>query len=60
LVKLLGPRQKEKRSLGVLRMALALAIAAFLGGALGLIWQSASFFGEDAEAEVLTAEVPQD
>ncbi len=57
---LFGLRQQEKRSLGVLRMALALVIAAFLGGALGLIWQSASFFGDEPEEEVVTAEVPQD
>jgi hypothetical protein len=57
---LLGLRQKEKRSLGVLHMLLALVIAAFLGGALGLIWQGSSFFGDDAEEEVVTAAVPQD
>ncbi len=55
---LFGPRQKEKRTLGVLRMLLALVIAAFLGGALGLIWQGSSFFGDDTETEVLTADTP--
>lgn len=32
---------------GVWRMAAALVLAAFLGGALGLVWQSAGLGGED-------------
>lgn len=36
--------------IGVWRMAAALVVAAFLGGALGLVWQSAGF-GEDDETE---------
>jgi hypothetical protein len=36
--------------IGVWRMALALVVAAFLGGAAGLIWQSAGF-GDDAEED---------
>ena len=32
---------------GVWRMAAALVFAAFLGGALGLVWQSAGLGGED-------------
>jgi hypothetical protein len=38
-------------TIGVWRMVAALVAAAFLGGALGLIWQSAGF-GEDEEAAV--------
>jgi len=36
---------------GVWRMAAALALAAFLGGALGLVWQSADFGEDDEDAE---------
>lgn len=35
--------------LGVRWMALALVIAAFLGGGLGLVWQSAGFGDDEAE-----------
>ena len=34
---------KDKRSLGVIWIAAALAIAAFLGAAVGLVWQSSGF-----------------
>jgi hypothetical protein len=36
---------------GVWRMAAALAVAAFLGGALGLVWQSAGLGGDDDTSE---------
>lgn len=48
-------RHREPRpEIGVLRMAAALMLAAFLGGALGLIWQSAGF-GEDEPEEEAAA-----
>lgn len=40
-------------SLRVIRMALALVLAAFLGGALGLVWQALQ--GDDAATEVAAA-----
>jgi hypothetical protein len=41
---------------GVWRMAAALVFAAFLGGALGLVWQSAGLGGDvDAAAETVAA-----
>lgn len=42
--------ETRKPRLGVWRMALALVLAAFLGGALGLIWQSTGL-GDDAETD---------
>ena len=47
----LGRPDGPKPVFGVWRMALALAGAAFLGGALGLIWQSAGFGDEDEAGE---------
>ena len=44
----LPPRRKEP--LYVLPMALALALAAFLGGALGLIWHAAGFSDDEQQA----------
>ncbi len=41
----LPPRRKEP--LYVLPMALALALAAFLGGALGLVWHAAGFSDDE-------------
>lgn len=43
----LPPRRKEP--LYVLPMALALALAAFLGGALGLVWHAAGFSDDDRQ-----------
>jgi hypothetical protein len=43
----LGPAGKRREPLHVIPMALALVLAAFLGAALGLVWQ-ASGFGDDA------------
>ena len=43
---------------GVWVMLLALVVAAFLGGGLGLVWQSASQFAEDDEDEIVTVETP--
>jgi hypothetical protein len=42
--------EPRKPRLGVWRMALALAVAAFMGGALGLIWQSTGL-GDDEKAD---------
>ena len=46
----LGPASRRNDPLYVVPMALALVLAAFLGGAMGLVWQSAGFGGDD-EAE---------
>ena len=42
----LGPSGRRNEPLHVIAMALALAFAAFLGAALGLVWH-ASGFGEE-------------
>lgn len=52
----LGAPGRPREKLGVMRMALALVLAAFLGAALGLVWQSSSFFEDDEEVEVLTTQ----
>ena len=44
----LPPRRKEP--LYVVPMALALVLAAFLGGALGLIWHAAGFSDDEQQA----------
>ena len=46
----LGPSGRPNDPLHVIAMALALVFAAFLGAALGLVWQSAGFGGEDGKA----------
>ena len=46
----LGPSGRRNEPLNVIAMALALACAAFLGGALGLIWQASGFGGEEEPA----------
>jgi len=43
----LGPSSRLNDPLHVVPMALALVLAAFLGAAVGLVWQSAGFGGED-------------
>ncbi|MEO5707110.1 MAG: hypothetical protein ABIT10_00785 [Alteraurantiacibacter sp.] len=48
----------RKPRLGVGRMALALVLAAFLGGALGLIWQSTGL-GDDNQAESAASETTE-
>lgn len=42
----LGPAARKSEPLFILPMAAALVLAAFLGGALGLLWQ-ASGLGDD-------------
>jgi len=46
----LGPSNRRNEPLYVIPMALALVLAAFLGGALGLIWHAAGF-GQRPPAE---------
>lgn len=46
----LGPSGRRNEPLHVIPMALALILAAFLGGALGLVWHAAGF-GGGAEPE---------
>lgn len=46
---LLGAPGRPREKLGVFIMALALVLASFLGAALGLVWQSTSFFDDDVE-----------
>ena len=49
----LGPSGKRREPLNVLAMALALVLAAALGGAAGLIWHALGFGAETpAEEEV--------
>ncbi|GEM_PF-1400400 len=50
----LGNPQPKKAPLGVLVMITALVLAAFLGAAAGLVWQSSDWFSDDPEEEVLT------
>ncbi len=50
--------EARKPKLGVWRMALALVLAAFLGGALGLIWQNTGL-GGDEEANSAAASVAE-
>jgi len=45
---------RAKARLGVIIMAFALVLAAFLGAAAGLIWQSADWLSDNPEEEVLT------
>ena len=45
---------------GVWRMAAALVFAAFLGGALGLVWQSAGLGGDDDAADEAAVEADED
>ena len=40
-------QEQGKPRLGVRRMALALVLAAFLGGALGLVWHSSGLGGDE-------------
>ena len=44
----LGPPNRRTEPLYVIPMALALVLAAFLGAALGLVWQSTGFGSEEA------------
>ena len=46
----LGSSGRRNEPLYVVPMALALVLAAFLGAAVGLVWQSAGFGGEEEKA----------
>ena len=46
----LGTPGRRKEPLYVIPMAFALILAAFLGGALGLVWNAADFGGSDETA----------
>jgi len=48
-------QEQSKPRLGVGRMVLALVIAAFLGGALGLLWHGL-FSGQNEQADSAAAE----
>ncbi|HEY6814867.1 MAG TPA: hypothetical protein VI168_04940 [Croceibacterium sp.] len=48
----LGHSGRPNEPLYVVPMALALVLAAFLGAALGLVWQSAGFGEEEEVAPV--------
>ena len=52
----LGQSNRRTEPLYVIPMALALVLAAFLGAALGLVWQSAGFGAEDEAAVPAKAE----
>ena len=53
----IGPSSRPQEPLHVIDMALALALAAFAGGALGLVWNW--FAGEDApEDQIEVASEP--
>jgi hypothetical protein len=45
----LGPSGRRQEPLYIIPMALALVLAAFLGGALGLVWQAAGFGSDKPE-----------
>ena len=51
-----GPPGRPRDPIYVIPMALALALAAFAGGALGLVWHKIT--GDDKPAET-TASAPQ-
>ena len=52
----IGPSSRPRDPLRVVPMALALALAAFAGGALGLVWHKV--FGEDKPADAGAATPP--
>jgi hypothetical protein len=52
----LGPSGKPREPLHVIVMALALAVAAFAGGALGIVWHK--FAGDEKPADGATAKLP--
>ena len=54
----LGTPQRKKTPIGCAVMLAALALSAFLGGALGLVFQNSDWFGEEAEEETVTVDQP--
>ena len=53
-----GNPRTRRASLGVGWMLAALVLAAFLGAAVGLVWQNSSWLVDDPEHEIVTAETP--
>lgn len=53
-----GSPRKRSASLRVGLMLIALVIAAFLGAAVGLVWQQSGWFAEEETDEVVTVEAP--
>lgn len=53
-----GRPRKRSASLRVGLMLVALVIAAFLGAAVGLVWQQSGWFDEEEGDEVVAAENP--
>ena len=49
-----GPPGRPREPLNVIRMALALALAAFAGGALGLVWDKLTGSNQPAETATTT------
>tara|TARA_B100001057_G_scaffold417782_1_gene436694 strand:- start:175 stop:351 length:177 start_codon:yes stop_codon:yes gene_type:complete len=56
----IGTPRKRSASLNVLAMLVALVLSAFIGATAGLIWQSAGWFEDEPEHEVVTVEAPGD
>lgn len=56
----LGPPSRKSPPLGVLPMALALIVAAFLGAAIGLVYQASGLGDADEEAEAASTEQASD
>lgn len=54
----LGNPHKRKTPLGVLVMLSALVVSAFLGAAVGLVFQKSGLFDDEVEDEVLTVDRP--
>jgi hypothetical protein len=52
----IGPSSRPRDPIHVIPMALALALAAFAGGALGIVWHKLA--GDDKPAETATAPQP--
>lgn len=53
-----GPSLRARQPLGVVLMAFALAFSAFLGAALGLVWDSAGFGEDEPEEAHVVKEMP--
>ena len=52
----LGPSGKPNEPLGVIWMALALAAAAIVGAALGLLWDWSGLGGDESTSEATSSE----
>ncbi|WP_338241432.1 hypothetical protein [Aurantiacibacter hainanensis] len=54
----IGRPRKRSASLRVGLMLFGLVVAAFLGAALGLVWQQSGWFEEETQDELVTVEAP--